>query len=556
MGLLQPFDLLPFDLVMAGSIPEGDTPSGAAYTPDGAWIVVSHRDSGNLVIFDAATGIFAKAISLSGFPNAVAVSSDGIHAVTANIFEDTASIVDLNAGVETAVVGVGDQPGVVRITQDGTTAVVGNTKDADLSIIDIASATELYRIPDAHFVSTVSFAPEPGVVTIDFSKFEIAGNTTVIHPDYYNDRIQIFDIPSASVVTLPSDENPRGIAVTPDGTKAVVTHTLSVQKLSVIDVAAKTIQKTISIGADLWGAVCIRPDGAKAVVAVQNNCRVVDLINNTSSGNLSTASVYDLLTTADGKYALGIGYYGSLIDFSSEKIVKNLNNKVSTPVGAVSPVEPRATMIANTFGEDLVRVNTNGASGFMESISPSGPPPEGDKARTAAVSPDGSMAVVANILSDNASIINLRTRTVEAIVDVGDRPAEVEITPDGTKAVVANLDSSFVSVIDLQNHAVTNINISTRASQVEISPDGKYAYVAVVASGDGVWRINLNTLSVEGGRIYTGNMGSVGFMFWQTSGLTLSHDGLTLVTCDSFDDTITLIDTAAWAMVTLSLIHI
>jgi YVTN family beta-propeller protein len=44
-------------------------------------------------------------------------------------------------------------------------------------------------------------------------------------------------------------------------------------------------------------------------------------------------------------------------------------------------------------------------------------------------------------------------------------------------------------------------------------------------------------------------MGSVGFLYQQTSGMTLSHDGATLVTCNSFDNNVSIIDTALWAEV-------
>ena len=177
----------------------------------------------------------------------------------------------------------------------------------------------------------------------------------------------------------------------------------------------------------------------------------------------------------------------TLID-QSETLLLDLNNIVSTAVGAASPTDPRAVLVATTFGEDMVVVNTDGASGFLEGFEPSGPPPEGDKARTGAISPDGSMAVAVNLFSDNASLVDLTTDAV-TIVDIGDRPAEVEFTPDGTKAVVAVLDEFYTSIIDVAGQTVTNVGIGRRAGQVEISPDGQFAYLAVVADGDGVWRI-------------------------------------------------------------------
>ncbi|MCK4871837.1 MAG: hypothetical protein KAS72_03835 [Phycisphaerales bacterium] len=535
--------------MITGDPPEGDTPVAAGFTTDGSLIIAAHRDSQNLILFDANTRDFVREIALSGSPQDMAVSSDGIHVVTANIFENTASIVDLTTGTEVAVIVVGDTPGVVRITPDGATAVVGNTVDGDLSIIDIATATELRRVAGIDFVASMTFAPETGAVTVSYNAFEMAGNTTAVHGDYYDNEIEIFDIVAGTVTTIPSDDHARHVAISADGTKAVVSHTYGPQTISVVDVPSRTISKTIAIGADLYGPITMDPLGNKAVVSIQNACRVVDLTTDAVSSSLSTASVYGLLTTADGNYALGVGYYGSLISYSSESIVANVNNTVSTPVGAISPVGTRAALFSNVFGEDMVVVNTNGAAGHREFYGRSGPPPEGDKCRTAAVSVDGSTIVAVNIFSDTATVIDVATQTINGFGATGERPAEVAITPDGAKAVVANLDSYFATVIDMTTFADTTISIGRRASQVEISPDGQYAYIAVVADGDGVYRIDLNTLSLAGSKLITGNMGGIGYYYSQTSGMTLSHDGLTLIVCGSFDDTISIIDTVTWSVV-------
>ena len=196
----------------------------------------------------------------------------------------------------------------------------------------------------------------------------------------------------------------------------------------------------------------------------------------------------------------------------------------------------------------MLVVNTNGAAGFAEGTVPTGPPPEADATRDVALSGNGLRAVTTNILSHTASVFDAASGAVLAIVPVGLRPADVEITHDGSKAVVANLDSTFDSVIDLATYAVSSVPISTRGSEVELSPDGHYAYVAVVSSGDGVWRIDLNTLAVAGSKLATADMGSTGFVFNQASGMTLSHDGRTLVVCGSFTNAITLIDTLNWVV--------
>lgn len=534
--------------VPLGVAPEGDAPHDVAYTPDGLYFLVAHRDSKNLIVVEDATRTFLAAIPLSGSPVSVAISSDGLYAVTANIWEDTASIVDLTTNTEIAVIPVGNQPGTVRISPDGQTAAVGNMIDGNVSVIDLASQMETQRIGGLGYLASVSVNFEVAAISVWFSSFEFVSNDRLLNPDYFGNRIQFVNIQTGTVTNVPTLNSPRVVAVTPDKSKAVVSHAGSVQRVSVVDPAAQSVTTTWPMGVDVWGPITLNPAGTKAVVAIQNAVRVLNLTTGAVSASLNTASVNELLTTADGNHALCVGFNGSLISFATDSIVATTNAQLSTTFGAVNPTAARAAMFADVFGENLVHVSTNGASGALLAITPSGNAPEVDRCRTMAITPDGTKAVVVGILGDTAAVVDLTSNTQLAVVNVGDRPAEVAITPDGSKAVVCNLDSTFTSVINLSTFAVTNVPISTRASQVEISPDGSFAYVAVVTS-DGVWRINLNTLTTAGAKLTTGNMGGIGYAFSQTSGMTLSHDGATLVTCNSFDNTISIIDTASWTVV-------
>ncbi|MCY2959532.1 MAG: YncE family protein [Planctomycetota bacterium] len=532
----------------AGVAPEGDTPAAAAFTPDATRIVVAHTTSRNLVVFDAATRTVVRVIPLSGGPVDVAVSADNVHAVTANLFENTASIVDLATGLETAVVAVGTQPACVRFTPSGAKAVIGNAVSQSLSVIDVASATELHRIPGAGFQSTTIISFEPGVVTYKINGFECPSETLAVHPDNLNAQIDFFDLAAGTVSSIACDPSPRGIAMTPNGSRIVVSHFLSARKVTVVNPATQTITAVFTAPNDLDEPVAIRPDGLKAAVAVQNGTQIVDLVTGTFSAVQSTASVNRMLSTPDGLYALAVGFNGSLISYATGSIVSNLNGLVSTYVGAVAPSGQRAAMLSNHNGEDLLVVNTNGGSGFLEGRVPSGTPPEGDAARDVAISADGAIAVSTNILSGNASVIDAATGSTLAIVPVGARPADVEITPDRSKAVVANLDSTFASIVNLSTFAVTNVTISTRGSEVEISPNGQYAYVGVVTGGDGVWRIDLSTSTVAGAKLATGDMGSIFYLFQQASGMTLSPNGATLAVCGTFTNNVTIIDTASWSV--------
>ncbi|MEO0651984.1 MAG: hypothetical protein AAFZ65_15020, partial [Planctomycetota bacterium] len=530
---------------------EGDAPTDVEFLPDGLSYLIAHRDSSNLIEFDATTDAFLREIPLSSAAQSLAVSSDGTAAYVGLIFEDAVAKVDLASGIEQILAtGIG-LPGTIGVTADGSRVAIADLATQELVVLDAVTGAELSRIGGMGFATQLSFAPEPGAVSLGVAQLGLFGSGMALHPDYFNAQIEVLDLVAGTSTVLPSASNPRGFAITPDGTTAVVAHNTFNgvdQVISVLDLTVPQIVKTIDLGQNVGSAIAIDPTGTSAVVAVQNACVVVDLINDTVGPNLNTASINELYTTADGQFALGVGFRGPLISFASGTVVQELNNVVSTAFGAVSPIAPKGVMVSTTFGEDRVVVDTAGALGGLQLVDGTGEPLEADATRRAAVSTDGTRAVTTNILSDTATVWDVASGEPLAVLTVGNRPSDVEITPDGSQAVVANLDSTFASVIDMNALTVTNVPISTRASEVEIAPDGQFAYVAVLASGDGVWRIDLSTLTQSGGKLATGNMGSISFPYTQTSGMELSPDGAFLAVCGSFDDNVTLIDTAAWAV--------
>src|SRR5262245_36507029 len=63
---------LTLDFVPVGVPPEGDSPTELAFSADGSIFVIAHRDSHNLVVFDADTRAVLDTIDVSGTPNSLA----------------------------------------------------------------------------------------------------------------------------------------------------------------------------------------------------------------------------------------------------------------------------------------------------------------------------------------------------------------------------------------------------------------------------------------------------------------------------------------------------
>ncbi len=536
------------NFIMTGSLPEGDAPSDVAYTPDGSTIVIAHRESRNLILWDADTLAFLGEVPISGAAQALAITPDGTKAVVANVDNNTVSIVDLIAMAETAVIPVGINPGIVAISPAGDVAAVGIGFENELAVIDIASASVVRTIPNIGYSLTLSASFEAPATSLFYSRFYFLDDDRVINADRFVDEMQIINVRTGTVDRTTIADSPGGIGLSGDKLLAAIVHTGSSRTITMVDTVSGSVIDTISAPEVLWGTVTLNADGSVGVVGVQNAARVVDIINGTFGSSLNTASINELLTTFDGRYAVGVGYRGAVIDMDTGALVNQVNFAVSTEHGALSPTAYQAAMCSTTFGDDLVVADVEGASGSLTAFMRTGPQIEGDRCRTVAVADDGSTVVGVSILSDNATVIDGPTGTIIGTAPLGERPSAVAITPDGTKAVIGNLDSTFATVVDLATATSTHVNISRRAGSVAISPDGQYAYLGVIASGDGVWRIDLNTNTVAGPRILTGNMGGVGYSFSQTSQIALSNDGTRLIVAGSFDNMISVIDTTTWSL--------
>jgi len=551
-GMVDGADANPGDasFVLTGSLPEGDSASDVAYTPDGSRFIIANRESRNLIIWDANTLDFVGEVPLSGAAQAMAVSPDGTKAVVANVDNDTVSIVDLVAMTETAVIAVGRNPGVVAISPAGDVAAIGIGFDGEMTIIDIASATVVRTITNIGYSLILSGSFEAPSLSMQYSRFYFLDDDRVLNVDQFADEMQIVDVRTGLVERTPLPDSPRGLAISGDGSVAAITHTGSTRSITVVDTASGLVVNSVSTPENLfWGTITLNTDGSRGVVDVINAARVVNFDTGMLGPALSTASINELLTTFDGRYAVGVGYRGAVIDMVTGGLVNQVNFTVSTEHGAISPNAYQVAMCSTTFGDDLVVADVEGALGSLTVFMPTGPEIEGDRCRTVAVAPDGSKVIGVSIFSDNATVVDVNTSTTIGTAPLGERPSAVAITPDGTKAVVGNLDSTFATVVDLANATSTNVNISRRAGSVVISPDGQYAYVGVVASGDGVWRIDLNTNTATGGRIFTGNMGGVGYSFNQSSGMAISKDGSRLAVAGSFDNVVSVIDTDNWSLI-------
>jgi len=288
------------------------------------------------------------------------------------------------------------------------------------------------RITVLGFLALLIFGMTLGTNPVEAQPFAYVTNL-------FSNNVTVIDTATNMVVgpPIPVGNTPRGVAITPDGTRAYVANQGS-NDVFVIDTATNmVVGPPIPVGTLPFG-VAITPDGTSAYVANQG---------------LSNVTVIDTATNMVVGPPIPVG---------------------TGPRGvAITPDGTRA-YVTNLISSNVTVIDT--ATNMVV-----GPPiPVGTLPFGVAITPDGTRAYVTNISSSNVTVIDTATNMVVGPpIPVGTGPTGVAITPDGTRAYVANQFSNDVFVIDTATNMVVGppIPVGTLPFGVAITPDGTRAYV-------------------------------------------------------------------------------
>ena len=248
--------------------------------------------------------------------------------------------------------------------------------------------------------------------------------------DWGSATVSVIDLATDTVVaTVPVGQRPRGVAVTPDGTRVYVSNEES-GTVSVIDTFTNAVVATVPVGQGPIG-LRVTPDGTQVWVA------------NSRSGDVS---VIDTAT----------------------------NTPVATvPVGrgptdiAISPDGSRAYVSAQPGDVFVVDTSTRSVVATVH---------VGDFLWGIEVLPDGSKVYVTHILANAAAVIDTATNAVVASIPVGAHPTGLALSPDGRRLYVSDLGTGLW-VIDTVTDTATHTDVVSKTPDVAVSPNGERIYV-------------------------------------------------------------------------------
>ncbi len=276
---------------------------GIGATPDGRRLVVaSEVNSGPIALIDLASHTVATIdTGINSEPIGIAIAPDGQEAVATLLTTGTngvngVAVVDL---VNNVVEGTIDDPCVGTTLSDVAYFPDGAAAMPDLSpgcaAMGLTTFDPVLNNPQFAFANFSDTNDPYGVAVSPDGTFALV--TMELDKQLYR-----VDFPSQAVSHIALSSSSAGVAITPDGTKAVVAETT----LDVVDVATGAVTPVALTGDTPGGDfhnVAITPDGKVAVVAGATSIQFVSLTDNSILAAYPATTGTSVAMSPDGSLA-------------------------------------------------------------------------------------------------------------------------------------------------------------------------------------------------------------------------------------------------------------
>lgn len=533
--------------VEPGELPEGDYLMGITFTSDGERFIICNYMTSNISVMDWETMTIDTTFAVDGYPGAIACTDE--YLVVAIPFSDRIDIYNISDWTLVASFSSGEQPWVIRCSEDGRYAYVACDIDDVCEVICLDSMTHSMTITDFP-ISLFGFGwgSETYRYSLNFSGFELVSNDSLIAVGDRDYSLIFFNTTTGNIdysITVPECIN---VACSGDDEYLVAITYQNPLELYQVNLSSYTVESMVSVtgyGYGMTKEIAVNQDGSKAYISTNDNTST--LVNFNSSYFVTFTDTYSAFwvgVSPDHTLAVSGQNRYSIIDFETESIVASYWGN-SQNSGCVSPVANNTAAYYPYSHEGAYCYTFDNSSVDYRGDVLSGSSIEADGTRRSVISPDGSVAVVSNTLSDNISIIDMTTFEVLAILEIGDRVQNAAITSDSRYAIVCGFNSNSVKIIDLEtNTIIADVATGARSSVISLTPDDAFAYIGNI-SANTVSVVELNgAASVEIAEIPCGLIGVSYVTCMVSSDVRVSPDGAYCLVAASFDNKVKVIDTS------------
>lgn len=293
-------DLVSGRLIRTIKIPDG--PEAVIVAPGGGRVYVSSEDATAVSVIDTATDEVIKTLDLGAFPEGMSLSRDGRTLLVAVFGIDKVDVIDTATLTVTAQFTVAKAHGVT-LSADGQAAYIGSQDDP------------------------------------------------------HHNAIVVLDVPGRRVAaTVPLDQAPRGLFLTPDGKSLYFTLANSAA-VHILDRATNKITGQIMVG-PIPHQMAFTPDHKYALAVVQG------------SGQLAIIDLASQKVVKD----IAVGRYPHWVGLTSDGTLAYVTNEGDDTISVVDVASQRVVATL-PVGSEPRKISLQPGPGAMSGYAPSSPAP-------------------------------------------------------------------------------------------------------------------------------------------------------------------------------------
>jgi DNA-binding beta-propeller fold protein YncE/mono/diheme cytochrome c family protein len=251
-----------------------------------------------IALIDPGTGEILRNVRLAGPPGGIAWSGDGKQLFAAESGAGGIAEINPETGKIARRIPCGRYPRGLAVANRRKLLLAGDWGLNHLSIFDLTSGEAVARIPVGCQPTSVAITPDESLAVVS----NLLPATAATDPDHATEvsLIDLQTLQARPAIRLPlGATNARGVAVSPDGRHAYITHALgrfhlpttqldrgwvNTNACSIIDLESGSLTATVLLdqimdgAADPWGAV-IDPQGLRLYITLSgvHQLAVIDL---------------------------------------------------------------------------------------------------------------------------------------------------------------------------------------------------------------------------------------------------------------------------------------
>lgn len=232
------------------------------------------RDEDAVGVLDAGTGREVARVPAGDEPIQAVATPDGRRVYVSSLASDQITVIDGTTLQVRDRIDVAAEPLDLTVSPDGRTVYAANSGDFSITEVDVQTG----------IASTI---PIPDMIAGPYG-VAVSGSGTVYVTDLGGNQVVILDPAGQVIGRLDVAEQPRSLAMSPDGRRLFVTS-FSSGLLTVVDVVANQVDARLDLPVTGTFAVAVAPDGSRAYVSSHSHHQVlvIDAVADTLMATIS-----------------------------------------------------------------------------------------------------------------------------------------------------------------------------------------------------------------------------------------------------------------------------